>query len=169
MNNPRLLEKIFIRSFLIVTFFALQSCSNTLLGEKLESSFDTMEKPRTSEKSNIKPQKPNIKAQQPSEKTKIKPILKDDKKDNKNTFTNIVKENSISTKDRLSKKLTKSKKKTIFNPQPYRIILRLSGANPSAPAETVTEALRTAGVQFEVEKIERFDEEDLSKDSSFKR
>ena len=51
----------------------------------------------------------------------------------------------------------------------YRIILRLSGSNPSAPAETVTEALRTAGVQFEVEKIERFDEEDLSKDSSFKR
>ena len=169
MNNPRLLEKIFIRSFLIVTFFALQSCSNTLLGEKLESSFDTTEKPRTSEKPNIKPQKPNIKAQQPSEKTKIKPILKDDKKENKNAFTNIVKENSMSTKDRLSQKLIKSKKKSIFNPQPYRIILRLSGANPSAPAETVTEALRTAGVQFEVEKIERFDEEDLSKDSSFKR
>ena len=169
MNNSRLLEKIFIRSFLIVTFFALQSCSNTLFGEKLQSSFDTMEKPRTSEKSNIKPQKPNIKAQQPSEKTKIKPILKDDKKENKNAFANTVKENSISNKDRLSKKITKSKKKTIFNPQPYRIILRLSGANPSAPAETVTEALRTAGVQFEVEKIERFDEEDLSKDSSFKR
>ena len=75
----------------------------------------------------------------------------------------------IRDRDRLSKKTTKSKKKTIFNPQPYRIILRLSGANPSAPAETVTEALRTAGVQFEVEKIERFDEEDLSKDSSFKR
>jgi len=169
LNISRLVEKIFIRSFLIVTFFALQSCSNTLLGEKLESSFDTMEKPRTSEKSNIKPQKPNIKAQQPSEKTKIKPILKDDKKDNKNTFTNIVKENSISTKDRLSKKLTKSKKKTIFNPQPYRIILRLSGANPSAPAETVTEALRTAGIQFEVEKIERFDEENFSKNTSFNR
>jgi len=121
-----------------------------------------MEKTRTSEK-------PNIKAQKPNEKTKIKPIVKDDKKENKNSFANLVKENSISTKDRFSQKSIKSKKKTIFNPQPYRIILRLSGANPSAPAETVTEALRTAGVQFEVEKIERFDEEDLSKDSSFKR
>ena len=162
MNISRLVEKIFIRSFLIVTLFSLQSCSNTLIGEKLESSFDIMEKPKISEKTNIK-------TQQPNEKTTIKSIPKDDKKENKNTFANIVKENSISNKDRLSKKSTKSKKKTIFNPQPYRIILRLSGANPSAPAEKVTEALRTAGVQFEVEKIERFDEKDLSKDSSFKR
>ena len=162
MNISRLVEKIFIRSFLIATLLALQSCSNTLIGDKLESSFDIVENPKTSEKTNNKQQKPK-------EKTKIKSILKDDKKENKNAFTNVVKQNSISNKDRLSKTSIKSKKKTIFNPQPYRIILRLSGANPSAPAETVTEALRTAGVQFEVEKIERFDEEDLSKDSSFKR
>ena len=162
MNISRLVEKIFIRSFLIATLLALQSCSNTQIGDKLESSFDIVENPKTSEKTNNKQQKPK-------EKTKIKSILKDDKKENKNAFTNVVKQNSISNKDRLSKTSIKSKKKTIFNPQPYRIILRLSGANPSAPAETVTEALRTAGVQFEVEKIERFDEEDLSKDSSFKR
>ena len=121
-----------------------------------------MEKPKISEKTNIK-------TQQPNEKTIIKSIPKDDKKENKNAFANTVKENSISNKDRLSKKITKSKKKTIFNPQPYRIILRLSGANPSAPAETVTEALRKAGVQFEVEKIERFDDENFSKNSSLKR
>ncbi len=166
MYISRLVEKIFVRSFLIVTLFALQACSNTLIGEKLESSFDILEKPRTSEKTNVKSQ---IKPRKTNEKTKIKSILKDDKKENKNAFSNIVKENSMSNKDSLSKKITKSKKKIIFNPQPYRIILRLSGANPSAPAETVTEALRTAGVQFEVEKIERFDEDDLSKDSSFKR
>ena len=146
----------------MVSLLALQACSNTLIGEKLESSFEIVENPKTSENTNNKPQKPK-------EKTKIKSILKDDKKENKKAFANIVKENSISNKDRLSKKSIKSKKKIIFNPQPYRIILRLSGANPSAPAETVTEALRTAGVQFEVEKIKRFDEEDLSKDSSFKR
>ena len=90
-------------------------------------------------------------------------------KDSKKDFRNIVKENSIANQDRLIQKTTKSIKKTIFNPQPYRIILRLSGANPSAPAETVTEALRTAGVQFEVEKIERFDEENFSKNTSLKR
>ncbi|WP_269616666.1 hypothetical protein [Prochlorococcus marinus] len=162
MNISRLVEKIFISSFLIVTFFSLQSCSNTQVGEKLENSFDIIENSKTSEKTNNKPQKLN-------ELKKIKSRIKDDKKENENDFGNIIKGNSISNKDRLSQKSTKSIKKTIFNPQPYRIILRLSGANPSAPAETVTEALRKAGVQFEVEKIERFDEENFSKNTSLKR
>ena len=80
-----------------------------------------------------------------------------------------VQNNSITNKDRLSQASTKSIKKVIYKPQPYRIILKLSGANPSAPAETVTEALRKAGIEFEVEKIERFNEKKLFKDSSFKR
>jgi hypothetical protein len=40
-------------------------------------------------------------------------------------------------------------------PFPYRITLRLPQADPSAPAEAVTRALRTAGIPFEVETIER--------------
>ena len=162
MNISRLVERIFIRSFLIVPFFLVQSCSNTLLGEKLENSFDITESPSTSEKTNNKKQKT-------SEKIKIKSRIKEDKKEKENDFSNIIKENSISNKVRFSQKSTKSINKTTFNPQPYRIILRLSGANPSAPAETVTKALRKAGVQFEVEKIERFDEKNLSKDTSLKR
>ncbi len=162
MNILRLVEKILIRSFLIVTLFPLQSCSNTRIGEKLENSFSLTEKPNTLEKINNKSQKTN-------EKTKIKSGIKDDKKENKNNFSNILKENSISNKDRFSQKSTKLIKKAIFNPQPYRIILKLSGADPSAPAETVTNALRKAGVDFEVEKIERFDEKSLLKDPSFKR
>ncbi len=162
MNISRVVEKIFIRSFLIVTLFPLQSCSNTLIGEKLENSFDLSENQITSLKTNNKQEKLN-------EKIKIKSRIKDDKKENINDLGNINKENSLSNKDRLSQKSNKLIKKTIFNPQPYRIILRLSGANPSAPAETVTEALREAGVQFEVEKIERFDEENFSKNTSLKR
>jgi len=162
LNISRLIEKIFIRSLLIVTFFPLQSCTNTLIGEKLENSFDLIENSKTSEKTYNKPQKLN-------EKIKVKSRKQDDKKENQNDFANIIKENSISNKDRLSQKSTKTIKKTIFNPQPYRIILRLSGANPSAPAETVTEALRKAGVQFEVEKIERFDEKNFSKNTTLKR
>ena len=38
---------------------------------------------------------------------------------------------------------------------PYRITLRLPVADPAAPAEGVTQALRAAGVPFEVETIER--------------
>ncbi len=38
---------------------------------------------------------------------------------------------------------------------PYRVTIKLPGADPSAPAEVVTRALRAAGVSFEVETIER--------------
>ena len=57
----------------------------------------------------------------------------------------------------------------VFNPQPYRIIIKLSGANPSAPAESVTKALRKAGIQFEVEKIERFSSDSDSQALPLKR
>ena len=147
---------------LIFTFFLLQSCSNTLIGEKLENSFDITDSSETSLKSNNKPLKPD-------QKTNIKSRKKDEKKEFKNNFDNGIKEKSTFNEVSQSQTSTKSIKKTIFNPQPYRIILRLSGANPSAPAETVTEALRKAGVQFEVEKIERFDEDNFSKDISLQK
>ncbi|MEX1317157.1 MAG: hypothetical protein AB1Z22_08540 [Synechococcaceae cyanobacterium] len=41
---------------------------------------------------------------------------------------------------------------------PYRLTLRLTGADPAAPAEAVTQALRAAGLAFEVEVIERIPE-----------
>ena len=153
---------MFIRLFLLATLLPLQSCSNTLIGEKLENSFDTTEDPIISGKTNNKEQKAN-------EIPKIKSRIKFENKKIEKDFGNIIKENSISNKDRLSQKSSQIVKKTIFNPQPYRIILRLSGANPSAPAETVTKALRKAGVQFEVEKIERFDGGDLLKERSLKK
>ncbi|MEO1002757.1 MAG: hypothetical protein AAFX65_06575 [Cyanobacteria bacterium J06638_7] len=43
-------------------------------------------------------------------------------------------------------------------PAPYRLTLRLTAADPAAPAEAVTRALRTAGLAFEVEVIERIPE-----------
>jgi hypothetical protein len=43
----------------------------------------------------------------------------------------------------------------VANPLPYRVTIRLPEADPSAPAEAVTKALRATGVAFEVETIER--------------
>jgi len=40
-------------------------------------------------------------------------------------------------------------------PAPYRVTIKLPAADPSAPAEAVTRALRSAGLTFEVETIER--------------
>ena len=152
---------MFIRVLLIVAFFSLQSCSNTPIGEKLENSFDTTESPMAAQKA--------TKSKEQNKLKKIKSTKNDYDKENKNIKGNITKENFISNKDRFSQKSNKSIKKVFFNPQPYRIILKLSGTNPSAPAETVTNALIKAGVEFEVEKIERFDEGKSLKDSSLKR
>ena len=144
--------------------FPLQSCSKTPIGEKLENSFDIIENPILS------PSTTEIQVQK-----KLKKIRKNEssknvnEEENQDIQVNITKNNLISNNDRSRQESTKSIKKVIFNPQPYRIILKLSGANPSAPAETVTNALRKAGVEFEVEKIERFDDKSLLKDSSFKR
>ena len=151
-----------IRFLLIIIILPIQSCTNTSIGEKLENSFDSTDNLSKLVKTNNKTQKLN-------QKSKIELKIKENMKVNENDFVRSIKENSISKSGRISQKSIKSIKKTIFNPQPYRIILKLSGANPSAPAETVTEALRKAGVQFEVEKIERFYEKNLSKDSSLKR
>ena len=153
---------MFIRLFLIIIFLPLQSCTNTLIGEKLEKSFETTDNPKASLKSNDKLQKIN-------KKTKIESIKQVEMKENENDFVNTTREDSKSSRGRLDQKSIKLINNTIFNPQPYRIIIKLSGADPSAPAETVTEALRKAGIQFEVEKIERFYVENLSKDKLLKR
>ena len=151
---------MFVGLFLTATLIPLQSCSNTLIGEKLENSFDITENAITSgEITNGTKKLIEIK------KIKLRKKEVKNENDSRDNFT----ENSKSNKDKSRHKSIKPIKKIIFNQQPYRIILRLSGANPAAPAETVTEALRKAGVQFEVEKIERFDEESLSKSTSFKR
>ena len=51
---------------------------------------------------------------------------------------------------------TQSNSPTSNQPQePYRITIRLSGADPAAPAEAVTRVLRNADVSFAVERIER--------------
>ena len=164
MNFTRLVEKRLIRLFLIATFIPLQSCSNTLIGEKLENSFDIIEAPVILESTS------KVKVDNKQKKIKNIKLRKSDlEEENKNIQVKITKSNSTSNKERPRQKSPKSIKKLIFNPQPYRIILKLSGANPSAPAETVTEALRKAGVDFEVEKIELIDETKLLKDSSFKR
>ena len=59
-----------------------------------------------------------------------------------------------------------SEKDLSFTPKPYRIIIRLEGINPSAPAQSVTSALRNAGLIFEIEKIEHLDQKLFLKDSS---
>tara|TARA_Y100001968_G_scaffold289789_1_gene293064 strand:+ start:1402 stop:1890 length:489 start_codon:yes stop_codon:yes gene_type:complete len=162
LKNFRLAEKMFIRIYLIIFLIPLQSCSNTLIGEKLENSFDIADTQLNSvNTSNGKNKLNGVK--------KINQIKTVDNKSIRNIKTERINEDKFSSKDKVFKNVVKPVNKVIFTPQPYRIILKLSGANPSAPAETVTKALRKAGVKFEVEKIERFDEESFLKKPSSKR
>ena len=155
---------MFSKFILITTLILLQSCSNSPIGEKLENSFDVMENPKKTDKTNQIEVTKRL-----NEIKEIKSSKKNYQKLNENLQVSIKQNNLTSNKDKFSQNSTKQIKKVIFNPQPYRIILKLSGANPSAPAETVTKALRKAGVEFEVEKIERVDEKSLLMNSSLKR
>ena len=105
----------------------------------------------------------NFAKERPAEVQKNEDSQLHNSKEKGSTQTNKIISNSVNTKQ--------AKKNVIapFKPQPYRIIIKLSGANPSAPAETVTSALRKAGIIFEVEKIERYEEKSLLDLQSMKR
>ncbi len=138
-----------------ICFLSLNSCADSEVAKKLANSFDS-----PLENSNSK----TLVDQTPDKKTEEEKLLVNPSLANSNVLSN-KKRTSFMTKS--EKKIIQKKNSNSnyqlsrFNPQPYRIILRLSGANPSAPAETVTKALREAGVIFEVEKIERFEKDTL--------
>ncbi len=168
MKVLRVRGNIFIRLIFIAIFFLVQSCSNTVIGNKLENSFDRDDR---------QPLDTDITQENLEEKVKVRKSKRI--KSDQNILLgekDIVQLEQDNIKRRQQKDIKKINQKSArnqdlenFKPQPYRIILRLSGANPSAPAETVTKALRKAGVKFEVEKIERFNGDLLLRNSSSKR
>ncbi|HGY5548239.1 MAG: hypothetical protein AB8A40_00125 [Prochlorococcus sp.] len=108
----------------------LQACANTPIGQELANSFDTPPQkpaPETAVASNSDSSDSSVSSRAPAQEA-TKP--------------------DAGIRERLN----------ISPPvkaQPYRITIKLSGADPSAPAEAVTQALRRAGVNFEVVMIER--------------
>ncbi len=168
MKVLRLRGNIFIRLILIFISFLVQSCSNTVLGNKLENSFDRDERQSFDT---------DITQENFDDKVEVKKLKR--VKSDQNILLrekNIVQIEKDNIKIRQQKDIKKNNEKLArnqalekFKPQPYRIILKLSGANPSAPAESVTKALRKAGVKFEVEKIERYNDDLLLRNSASKR
>ena len=126
-----------------ICILIIQACSNTTIGQDLSDSFDSPEK---------------------NDMPEDKLISKNNNLILKTTQQEI--QTSLNPRDNISKKKFRSQKKlSNFIPQPYRITIKLSAANPSAPAEKVTQALRAAGVTFEVEKIEIISEQSSIKKS----
>ncbi len=114
----------------------LQACGNTPLGQQLAASFDSPSEsaPVTAPRPSSTPaaKQPPVQAVKPTP-TPTQPAAADQKQPTPRT----------------------TPRARPLDPQPYRITIRLSAADPSAPAEVVTRSLRDAGIDFEVETIER--------------
>ncbi len=151
--------KVILTSFFLLTFNA---CSDKQIGQELAQSFDDQAGPVKLENQN-KVEKLDEKKKITSGKLKIKSV--------QNDIDSNVK---LNLPDKETKKFIKNRKvqeneifSVPFTPSPYRITIKLSEANPSAPAEVVTRALRKAGIIFEVERIERIQVQRKNKSSNF--
>ena len=112
---------------------ALAGCSGTRFGDQLSRSFSAPPaQPVTPNPAAPKPAAPNPVAPNPAAPIGVDP------KPGAAPLARPLPKAAASTK-----------------PAPYRITIQLPAADPAAPAEAVTEALRAAGVSFEVEMIER--------------
>ena len=149
----------------LVTLVLLQGCAGTPLAERLERSFgsvDTVVETQSARSDDTTPTGSKIKdsarpAAEGSDLNNPDGVLE------KGTATTTAPETSFaletsapppSSKSPSNK--TKPNSSASNQPQePYRITIRLSGADPAAPAEAVTRVLRNADVRFAVERIER--------------
>ena len=122
----------------------LQACAGSPVAEELQRSFDAPERTATEAEAPIPEQPPVVdpapidRSQVVDEEAATKAIT------NTDTDTDV---DGIDVQQPISKSLQP--------PAPYRITIRLAGADPAAPAEAVTRALRQSEVVFSVERIER--------------
>ena len=118
----------------------LVGCSSTPLGQQLGASFDAPPPAEPTPAAKLEPAIKPVPPQQPkAEEPKAEPEPAAEATPAPEPEPKAEPEQTAEPRD----------------PQPYRVILRLPSADPSAPAEAVTKALRAAGLPFEVETIER--------------
>ncbi|WP_415409709.1 hypothetical protein ACLM45_13145 [Synechococcus sp. A10-1-5-9] len=138
----------------LLALMLLQACDGTPFGQRLSDSFDG---PSAQPSSEDAPQSVQVKAEPVEEAPVEKDPVKNDpvkveavKTKTGETTTNPQPSTpeDVETKADLPRAMTR---RTL----PYRITIRLSSADPAAPAEGVTDALRKAGIGFEVETIEK--------------
>ena len=152
------------RWLLMPLLLALQACSGTTFGERLADSFDSPGAPAAAEEtaSSKVEQEANSAVKEP-ERAEDQPVK------NKATAAKTSEEQAseAKTSEPEDEETGPSEAKTPqgktnvqpnpipAEPRPYRITIRLAAADPAAPAESVTDALRRAGIGFEVETIEK--------------
>ena len=131
----------------LVPLVLLQGCAGTPLAERLETSFGAQDAALLTAPDTVVERQAALSVQAKPTGSAIK--------------------DSVSPATELPEVETSASNPTPSNPkpsdppssnqpqEPYRITIRLSGADPAAPAEAVTRVLRNADVSFAVERIER--------------
>ena len=150
--------RLFVRS-LLPLLMLLQACDGTPFGQRLSESFDSQagEVSPAVSKANPDDKLPDDNGADSSSGADKNEDQANDN-DNKKPIAG-VNEVEASTENPESRP---TPERTL----PYRIMIRLSAADPAAPAEGVTEALRRAGIGFEVETIEKVPVSDLNQRSN---
>lgn len=152
------------RWLLMPLLLALQACSGTTFGERLADSFDSPGAPAAAEEtaSSKVEQEANSAVKEPerAEDQPVKNKATAAKTAEKQTSEAKTSEPEDEETDPSEAKTPQEKTNVQPNPipaepRPYRITIRLAAADPAAPAESVTDALRRAGIGFEVETIEK--------------
>ena len=155
--------------FLII--FLLQSCSGGRVGNFLELSFKNIKEDELkSIENNFKSEKVliNNKNLKDSNKPEIIKTNKDSSKSSNkiNTQKQNLKSDEINNKKKkvIKQNTIKDKNKKIktnYEPQSYRVVIILKGVDPTDPSQKFSNVLKNANIIFEIEKIERFQENDL--------
>ena len=125
----------------------LQACAGTPVAEQLERSFAVPEERPAQADAPVPPSKTSPTKTSPAADRPAEPAPKAASRP-ESQDTEEPKESVPEEKPRPA----------VSQPQPkapYRITIRVAGADPAAPAEAVTRALRDADVGFAVERIER--------------
>ena len=154
--------------FLII--FLLQSCSGGRVGNFLELSFKNIKEDELkSIENNFKSEKVliNNKNLKDSNKSEIiKPKKDFPKSSNKiNIQKQNLKSDEINKRQKtvIKKNIIQAQNKKIenYDPQSYRVVIILKAVDKTAPAQKFSSVLKNANILFEIEKIERFQENDL--------
>ena len=136
----------------LVPLVLLQGCAGTPLAERLETSFGAQDAALLTAPDTVVERQAARSVQATPTDSAIKDSVSPTAElpDAETSASNPI------ASDRTPSNRTPSDPPSSNQPQePYRITIRLSGADPAAPAEAVTRVLRNADVSFAVERIER--------------
>ena len=151
--------------------FLLQSCTGGRFGDFLELSFKNIELEESIiERNKSKDDKipKNEKILQDSNKILVSEnndnFLKGSNREQIQSKENLKSNEINKRKNKASIKNTFQEKNKLikrnYEPQSYRVIIILKAVDPSAPSQQFSNALKNSNINFEIERIERFQESD---------